>query len=522
MAKTKTIHWSVKTLIASAAFTIFMAPSVSFAADVQTPVLTIESDLYGEAFTDGNSTLKAENGIDVTYDSNTSAVLTLKLPDGSAVDDRNIDVTDARVRVSEGDGYNADFLTLKADTLEGSWTDGQLTFTLESGDLEWNNGSYPVDNGGIEWSAIGGDGNGHYNLTFTVSGIKYNGETIEDQSFPVHIYIYGREFSSRKSPDGQIKTIEEQGNGAAGYDDLVLPEAEFSPPETQPNTDNSAVWTWIGDGEKPILCDYLTDNFYISWPEGTDASALVNSDITITLHSKYGDTLVLNPGEDYSIQTGTMETQISVPYVYWPFTPVYTTMEICVDTQNVTGPEGGTILTKTYDIASVYTHMVQSGGGMDRDLTVVCYQFFGLKNLTSWEQVVSPAYYYFAYKSPDAGAKDPWEYYYAEDENGTPYITENQEEAKTSDACGADEKNLQLLGNVVFTTAHDTDPLEVEIDGKAYTFTKVYSGGKTILPDKTLEPSDGYVLTPSQNWDTHQRWAWLFINGQGWLDETVE
>ncbi|WP_187374164.1 hypothetical protein [Murimonas intestini] len=38
MAKTKTIHWSVKTLIASAAFTIFMAPSVSFAADVQTPV----------------------------------------------------------------------------------------------------------------------------------------------------------------------------------------------------------------------------------------------------------------------------------------------------------------------------------------------------------------------------------------------------------------------------------------------------------------------------------------------------
>ena len=98
MAKTKTIHWSVKTLIASAAFTIFMAPSVSFAADVQTPVLTIESDLYGEAFTDGNSTLKAENGIDVTYDSNTSAVLTLKLPDGSAVDDsRSIEIGRAHV-----------------------------------------------------------------------------------------------------------------------------------------------------------------------------------------------------------------------------------------------------------------------------------------------------------------------------------------------------------------------------------------------------------------------------------------
>ena len=41
-------------------------------------------------------------------------------------------------------------------------------------------------------------------------------------------------------------------------------------------TGNGIAWTWIGaDYEgKPILCDTEQDDFYITWPEGVDASAL--------------------------------------------------------------------------------------------------------------------------------------------------------------------------------------------------------------------------------------------------------
>lgn len=434
-----------------------LMPMAASAAEL--PILTIQSDIYGDAFTNGYSTQKAEDGTGVVYAEDSSAVFTLLFADGTPADDSLIDASEAKITLLEGDGYYPTQLILRADTLSNAWVDGETTYMLTADDLVWSNGDYPVDNGGREWSGIGGDGSGRYTFNFGVSGIKYDGQEIADATFRVWVYSYGREFSGGT-------------NGAAGYDELMLPEADFRALENEPEAAAEPVWTWVGEGTMPILCDYLADDFYITWPEGMDASDLTAADVIITLHSEYGDVLTLAPGSDFELDSSENETQIALTLVYWPFAPVYTHMEIIVDADDLGSPSA------SYDIASVYTHMVQTGGGMDRDLTVVAYNFLGIENLIAWEQVVTPATYMYAYKSPDAGARDPWEYYYAEDASGMPYITENAEEAMIYDANGPDERNLVLEDHTVFITGRVADPMEITIDGEDYTLTKAYSGGK--------------------------------------------
>jgi hypothetical protein len=46
-------------------------------------------------------------------------------------------------------------------------------------------------------------------------------------------------------------------------------------------------WSWIGDGDKPCLCDQKVDNFYAVWPEGSDASGISQTDVSVTLYSQY-------------------------------------------------------------------------------------------------------------------------------------------------------------------------------------------------------------------------------------------
>ncbi|MDO5422872.1 MAG: hypothetical protein Q4F41_03995 [Eubacteriales bacterium] len=319
----------------------------------------MESNLYGEANTHGYSTLKAEEGEDVAYDAESAAVLTLSFAEGTEIDDSKIDSSNACVTLEEGDAYYVNDLIFNGTSLEGSWENGQFTYHLQDGDFTWNNFDYPVENGGMEWSCIGGDGNGHYVFNLSVSGIQYDGVEVEPAQFRAEVYIYGREFSSRKSPSGEEKPLEEQGNGAAGYDDLVLPEAAQAELEEKPEAADTAVWTWVGDGEKPIVCDYLTDNFYVTWPEGTDASALESGDVQVVMYSQYGDEYVMTPDEEYTVYASAEETQISVNMVYWPFAPVYTTMELTVNPEKVEGVSEAAV--QSYDIASVYTHMVPTG-----------------------------------------------------------------------------------------------------------------------------------------------------------------
>ena len=120
-----------------------------------------------------------------------SAVLTLA---GEGVDDGKIDSSNAVVSLLPGDGYDADEWILCADSLSGEWKDGSLEYSLREGDLEFNTGDYEfIDpNSGREWSILGGDGNGCFTFNFGVSGITYDGRAVNDATFQVRVYIWGR------------------------------------------------------------------------------------------------------------------------------------------------------------------------------------------------------------------------------------------------------------------------------------------------------------------------------------------
>ena len=154
--------------------------------------------------------------------------------------------------------------------------------------------------------------------------------------------------------------------------------------------ENGPVWTWIGaDYEgKPVLCDTKQDDFYVTWPEGVDASALTASDAAVTLYSQYGDELRLTPDSDYYVYSKGTETQIAVPYVQMAFTPVYTNMVITVNREAVSGADGAAeeAFTQSYDIASVYVYQVQHGG-LNPNGAVLVYQFYGFEEdtLTDWK-----------------------------------------------------------------------------------------------------------------------------------------
>jgi enterochelin esterase-like enzyme len=512
----------------------------------------ISNDLFGTADTEGFSTLKKYTdsaltvpGDKVSYTG--QAVLALTAKDGTAIDPAKIDISGAYVTLDAGDGYSVEDLIFSGASNLTLSKDGQLIYTLNEGDLEWNNYGYPVEEGGLEWSCIGGNGNGEYYFNLSVHGVKYDGKDADSISFRAEVYIYGREFSSQSSPNGSSTTSW----GAGGYNDLELPVAKE---ETlgATNTSGDPEWTWVGDDTagKPILCDTKTDNFYITWPEGLDASGLTEDDVVITLRSQYGDEYVLTPttgtrlieengveipNGEFNVFSSAGETQISINLVVWAATPVYNTMTIEVKTDKVSSLARAALdstISKTYDVASVYTHMVQLGGGLDLSgKTVTCVSVFGIdgiENLTL-EDVYTPVQYYYAVTNGERGPKAKELYFLIDNGDKTYTVTTDKSEATFYPADTS--SNTQLLGHTIFTTdinGDDGGSINVEYNGETLCFTRKVNYGNAaatnLLDPKAagLEASAGYILTDNGTYDDHQRWAWLYLNNKGWLAPTEE
>lgn len=466
------------------------------------PVLSVESSLSGSAYTNGKSTLKYHLNTAVSYDSDSKAIFQLSMPDGSKIDDSKIDCSNASVILDQGDGYYPSEYLFHATDLDGEWTDGLFVYTLSDSDLELDLTKYPLADldSGREWSCLGGDGSGNYHFNLTVSGILYDGNPVEAQTFPLDLSIYGYNYT-----EDAVNLYGETGTAAITPEFSSLSAASATSPEAQ----QDPIWTWVGAGEMPILCDHLADNFYITWDTDTDGSDVTSADVSVTLQSAYGDTLSLTPDQDYFVHSEKGETQIALTYQNWAFTPVYTSMTI-----DVKNPNAET--SQTFDIASVYVYEAQQGGGGQTvDGTVTAYSFYGLANLDSWEQLMSPAIYLLSCE------QDGTVMYYAEDESGTAYLTENPEEAFRFDASGAEDRNQQLIGNTLYiTTKKEMRQVEKTVGESTVVFTQFYpgrdssvdGGGSLLSPsvcDSTLSAEPGYVIPwGTENWITNEKGAW--------------
>ena len=481
--------------------------------------LNVTSDIFGSADTGNKSTLKAllkktsgpgdqeiyyynEEGQRVPYEEGAEIELpsvTYKgeavLDLGDDVDDSLIDSSNAVVKVAPGDGYYPEELVLHADKLDGSWENGKYHYTLEEGDIEWYTGDYPMNdfNSNREWSCFGGDGNGCYNFTLEVSGITYDGQPVEAATFPVQVYIWGRDASD------MVQTFNE------------MPDLEGVASESGVQPGSDIQWTWKGDGEQPILCDQLTDDFYVTWPEGTDASALTGSDVKVTLYNDYGVSYQLAEDE-YAVFANETETQVAVTYVNWAYTPVYTTMTIEVD-------NGELSAANTYDIASVYIYMVQQGGGgVTVDGTITACSYYGFANLESVDQIMNPATYNLT-----SGDRDNM-LYYAEDEDGNGYMTDNQAEAVFYDASGEEECNQSLILNTGYITTRVGQTEEKAVDGEIVELEKTYNTRGVNIDGAQAEanglvPARGYALNTVGRITPYEMWSWQDRFLSGWTPD---
>lgn len=469
------------------------------------PELKITSSIYGTADTGNKSTLKKtlkktegpgdiniyhydDTGKRVVYPEGTVIELDpvtftgyALLDLGDDIDDSKIDSSKAVVEIAPGDGYLPEELNLSKTSLDGSWSSGKLTYALEANDLSWNMDGYPLadENSGREWSCFGGDGNGCYTFNFRVSGLKYGGATVSPATFPVQVYIWGRDATDM----------------AQRYNALSDPVAAEAPSGTAPSQD--VQWIWSGAGTMPVLCDQQADNFYAVWPEGSDASGISAADVSVTLSSQYGATLKLSE-DDYTVFPSAQETQIAVTYVNWPATPVYTQMRIEI-------AWAGYETSHTFEIASVYAYEVQQGGGgVAVDGTVVAYSFYGFGTIDDASKLTEPAGYVLATQ------KDGADMYYAEDSAGTPKLVSDRSEALVFDATGEDECNQQLLGNTVYVTTRIRDPEEHEVSGETLSFERIYSAN-LVKPASELAKEDlplaaGFAL--GDDLAAHAMWSW--------------
>ena len=483
-----------------------------------------------------------------------TATFTLELPEGADIADVSFD--NVTVAMSEGDGYYISEFVDPVVSLDASaWTaDGTYTFSFDDDtvaalftrDTVRGSESEVYTEGGPDWSQFGGDGNGRYFFNLTVSGITYQGEEIEDATFRVCYYVYGRDASdkARITLSEYINVYDYEEEGA---EEITLAAQGV----TVAADDNAAVWTWIGEDYAgvPILCDTLQDDFYITWPEGTDASALTSSDVFICLYSQYGDALVLTPDSDYYVYTSGNETQIALPFVYMPFTPVYTGMVICVNNEAITYADDFDVnsVLAVYDIASVYVYEIQSGG-LDTNGSVLSYQFYGFDedSLTDWSQIMH-GFEYVLYIEEEDGTI----LYYSEENGGT--LVSTEEEATAYDANGAEDLNIRLWNQTVIYDTTVTTTLDdgtvvyrtetKTVDGEEITFIKdvVYGWdgedlrGVLMSPSEAaangLEPAAGYCFPQSDDfyelyaaydyghdyWVAHSMWPWVEGIEVGWL-----
>ncbi|MCD8008959.1 MAG: hypothetical protein LUF68_08545, partial [Clostridiales bacterium] len=444
------------------------------------PTASAESTLFGYGYTAGGSCLMGS-----TIDSLTGeATISLALDEGD-IDDSLIDSSNATVKLVDGDGYYAAEFIFSATTLTGSWENGQTSYTMDVEDLVWDNTVYSGEMGDAtrQWSAFGGDGNGCYTFYLEVSGITYNGQEVASTTFPVEIYIFGRDGTDR---------------GTIFDDEVSLPTATES--SSGKSQSSETQWTWSGDDSAgvPILCDSLADDFYITWPSGSDASGVTADDVTVTLSNEYGTTYTLETenayGEvQYVVYSSEGETQVAVTFMHWAYTPVFTTMTITVDDGD------GLSATKTYDVASVYAYIVQSGGRASGDGNTVTYSFYGLDldSLTDVYQLAKDTEDYTLYTTVDDTT-----YYYAEDEDGNGYLTTNEDEAAVYTQ-STEVREPALVNSTVFIENRLTLTEDKTVDGETVTFTKelgngdgnnnLYMKGEDVLANGVTAAA-GYVI----------------------------
>jgi len=538
-----------------------MVPFTVFAQQLE-----IKSDILGLCDTGNKTTLKKdlvythgpgdihiyhydENGKRVVYENEKeqcvhldpvrykgSAVLSL-----GEVDDRLIDASNAKVELVDGNGYYADEFILKANRLTGEWKEGQYVYCLKEGDLEFNTWGYDTStdyNSGREWSIMGGDGNGVYDFTFKVSGIKYDGREVSAQTFPVAVYCYGRTCT-----DLALKTQFVENTYDEAYQSGVNPNDVIQ-------------WKWHTEGEqsaadKPYMNDLYTDYFTVVWPKGTDSSHIGLSDVTVKLSSPYGDVYILSAetpyGEhEYAVINGVAETTVCVLYQQWASVPVYNTLTVEIQS-------GKELIRKSYEISSVAATMTQTGGGgVDVDHTVTCYNYHGIGNMN--EETSLNKYYTLSTEI------DGETYYYAEDAQGKGYLSKGvtqkgrnmggfghnalsgmgpaggpgngapggmigrgpraQAPADAWQGDGTDIYHLAVLGNVVFVESRMDTPQETvtteikEVDSKKIAFKRNISTNMsaTAMLERgaTLEP--GYNMARG---GAHQ-WAWTKRYQAGW------
>ncbi|MCD8337489.1 MAG: hypothetical protein LUD18_09485 [Lachnospiraceae bacterium] len=381
-----------------------------------------------------------------------------------------LDISAAEVVVLEGSAYDYEEYGIDA-VVNDDWEDGTGTVTASAFE-----GSFGMQ---------GGDGNGHYNLRIGVTGITYNGLTLGDIVVRTDIYAYGRTFLSD--------------NGSLIW---------YAEPE------------WDSEDEIPVLCDVYPDTFTVTWPVGMDASALTAEDVTITMVSEYDDELVLSADTDYLINASSYETEIVTTYIYWAYMPVYTTLRIEINTDNIVRDElmyaDTEVFSHEYEIASVYVYSEMGGGQLDG---AQGWTYYGFANLTDASQVFYPATYTLTYTDEDGNV-----WYYAEDEDGAGYLVDEEIYAVAFNC--DEEAQVCLIGqtvNYVRPYGGDETPTEVKaVDGEEITFEKIYVYCE-VLPrtiedlDPDLELLPGYAL--GEGWEDHLKWSWQSFINEGYMSD---
>ena len=94
------------------------------------------------------------------------------------------------------------------------------------------------------------------------------------------------------------------------------------------------------------------------------------------MESEYGDTLKLERGTDFTLETSKTKTIIEVNYTYWANAPVYTKLKVDVDSDKLNWDARQYKISKlshSYDIASVYGYKGMAGGPYLTSILTVRY-----------------------------------------------------------------------------------------------------------------------------------------------------
>lgn len=393
--------------------------------------------------------------------------------DGKQVDSSLVNNSTAKVTLADGDGYYTTDYVYSDKGLSNKIKNASINYSIKPEDLQITNSGYVLgeNGGGRGWSELGGDGNGNYNLNFELSGLKYNGLPISNKTFKAHIYCYGRTF---KVDNGSIY--------ATSY----------------------LKWSTDSENNLPNLADQYSDNLILSWANGINASKLSEDDVTLTMESEYGDTLKLERGTDFTLETSKTKTIIEVNYTYWANAPVYTKLKVDVDSDKLNWDDRQYKISKishSYDIASVYVYNVMAGGQTGTQTWTV----YGLDGLTDWQQLFNRPTYTLSYIDTDGKIR-----YYSEANNGS-FVDEAN--ATTFDASG--DVKIALKDNTGYFTRQFDQTEDKTIGGTTYTFKKVYSRAEAAIKNpndiQKVTVKAGYII--GNSWEDHLRWPWQnFIN----------